>query len=184
MKQLTTLIFALLFLVIGVSHALALPNCTGSWSTNWKNCFGTYIYGMDTEWAGDKYIGEFKDGLFHGQGTYTWASGEKYVGDFKDDNKHGQGTYTYADGDKYVGEYKSDKMHGQGTYTYGPNSEWAGDKYVGEYKSDKMHGRGTYTTANGNKYVGTFSNDNFIENYNSSYDTNLQDWVKKYGYKD
>ena len=34
------------------------------------------------------------------------ANGDKYVGEYKDGKQHGQGTYTYANGDKYVGEYK------------------------------------------------------------------------------
>ena len=38
----------------------------------------------------------------NGQGTYTWTSGknagDKYVGEHKDGKGHGQGTYTYADG--------------------------------------------------------------------------------------
>ncbi len=42
----------------------------------------------------DKYVGEFKDGKKHGQGTFTYANGDKYVGEFKDGyTKHGQGTY-------------------------------------------------------------------------------------------
>ena len=32
---------------------------------------------------GDKYVGEFKDGKFHGQGTKTWSDG-MYVGKYKD----------------------------------------------------------------------------------------------------
>ena len=44
------------------------------------------------------YIGLYKDGKRHGQGTFTWADGDKYVGEFKDDKRHGQGTYTYASG--------------------------------------------------------------------------------------
>ena len=35
---------------------------------------------------------------FTGHRTLTSASGEKYVGEFKDGKRHGQGTYTYADG--------------------------------------------------------------------------------------
>ena len=67
---------------------------------------------------GDKYVGEFKDDLFSGQGTYTFADGEKYVGQHKDDQQHGQGTYTYANGDKYVGQYKDGKKNGQGFYFF------------------------------------------------------------------
>ena len=67
--------------------------------------------GTETQSDGEKYVGEFKDGLYHGQGTYTYANGGKYVGEFKDDNKHGQGTYTYADGAIYVGEWKDNEKH-------------------------------------------------------------------------
>ena len=30
-----------------------------------------------------KYVGEFKDGTFHGQGTLTWKDGKKYEGEWK-----------------------------------------------------------------------------------------------------
>ena len=33
--------------------------------------------------SGNKFVGEFKDNLKHGQGTMTWTSGSKYVGEFK-----------------------------------------------------------------------------------------------------
>ena len=52
----------------------------------------------------------------HGQGTIT-AGEEKYVGEWKDGKKHGQGTNTFADGYKYVGEFKDGIRHGQGTFT-------------------------------------------------------------------
>ena len=47
--------------------------------------------------AGDKYVGEFKDGHF-GYGTYTFAKGHKYVGEHKDGKEHGQGIHYRADG--------------------------------------------------------------------------------------
>ena len=38
----------------------------------------------------------------HGYGTYTWASGkwagQKYVGEYKNGSRHGQGTHTRANG--------------------------------------------------------------------------------------
>ena len=34
-----------------------------------------------------KYVGEFKNGLRHGQGTETLPNGEKYVGEFQDDER-------------------------------------------------------------------------------------------------
>ena len=61
------------------------------------------------KWDGDKYVGEFKDDEYHGQGIYTYSSGKKYEGEFKDGNFDGQGTETLLDGQKYVGEWKDDK---------------------------------------------------------------------------
>jgi hypothetical protein len=110
-----------------------------------KNGQGIYTYAN-----GDKYEGEFKDGLKHGKGAYIFSTGDKYVGEYKYGLKEGKGTYTNADirndlgvrlraGNKYVGEWKNDKQHGQGTYTW-----HHGGKYVGEWKDGKMHGKGTW----------------------------------------
>ena len=165
----------------------ALPSCPTDPSVRWHDCFGAYTFDSDSDWAGDKYVGEWKDDKRNGQGTYTYANGDKYVGGYKDnqrhgqgnftfgpnsewvgdeyfgeyknDQHHGQGTYTYANGEKYVGEFKDGVFNGQGTFTWGPNSEWAGDKYVGDFKDDKKQGQGTYTWANGDKYVGEFKDD-------------------------
>ena len=54
---------------------------------------------------GDKYEGDWKDGMLHGKGTYTWAVGHKYVGGWKNGKMHGKGTFTNASGSKYVGEF-------------------------------------------------------------------------------
>ena len=59
------------------SSAYALPNCPSDQNQRYDNCFGTYIFGQNSDWAGDKYVGEYKDGKYHGQGTYTFADGRK-----------------------------------------------------------------------------------------------------------
>ena len=41
--------------------------------------------------------------------VYTLSDGTKYEGEFKDGNYHGQGTYNYASGHQYIGEYKDGK---------------------------------------------------------------------------
>ena len=59
---------------------------------------------------GTKYMGEWKDGKKHGQGTFTYGKGkwegDKYEGEFKDGYRNGQGTYTSQDGTKGKGEFK------------------------------------------------------------------------------
>ena len=47
---------------------------------------------------GNKYVGEIKDGEWHGQGTFTYDDGSKYVGEWKNGKKNGQGIETFADG--------------------------------------------------------------------------------------
>ena len=79
-----------------------------------------------------EYVGEYKDGKKHGQGTYTWFDGGIYVGKWKDGKEHGQGTYTSHVGTKYVGEWKDGMRSGQGTETW--SSGW---KYVGEWREGK-----------------------------------------------
>jgi hypothetical protein len=121
----------------------------GEWKGGYPHGQGTWTYPN-----GNKYVGEFKDGEYDGQGTHTYPDGGTYVGEFKDNKMHGQGTYTYPDGEKYVGEYKDDKRNGQGTYTFAD-----GTKYVGEWKDGNRNGQGTYTYASGSKYVGEWKND-------------------------
>jgi hypothetical protein len=124
---------------------------------------GNCINGQSTiTYDGGKYVGEYKDGKWHGQGTLTSANGTKYVGEFKDDAFNGQGTFTYPDGTKYVGEFKDNNYNGQGILTYPDGSE-----YVGEFKDDKRHGHGTHTLPPpwGNVEAGIWEKDNFIETF-------------------
>ncbi len=58
---------------------------------------------------GVKYVGDYKDGKRHGQGTYTFPDGKKYVGGWKDSKYHGQGTLISSDGKFFVGEFKDSK---------------------------------------------------------------------------
>ena len=58
-----------------------------------------------TSFNGAKYVGELKNGKYHGRGTCLFANGEKYVGRFKNDRINGQGVKTYPDGEKYAVSY-------------------------------------------------------------------------------
>ena len=126
------------FLLLSLAgSAYALPNCPSDQNQRYDNCFGTLTLA-----TGDKYVGEFKDNNYHGQGTYTFANGEKYVGEFKDNNYHGQGTHTFASGSKYVGEFKDDKRHGQGTYTWADGKKESGYWMNSEFLPDICEGMG------------------------------------------
>ena len=83
----------------------------------------TVMFSSTSFASGPKYIGEYKDGREHGQGTFTSSLyGSKYVGEYRAGKMHGQGTMTYANGDKYVGGWKDGEYHGQGTFTYASGS--------------------------------------------------------------
>jgi hypothetical protein len=101
---------------------------------------------------GDRYEGEFRNGLFNGWGVYTYRSGDRYEGEFAEDLKHGKGTYTSSDGEKYVGEFVKDRRQGQGTL-FLKN----GDRYVGSFENGLPHGQGTMTYQNGGRFSGDFN---------------------------
>lgn len=102
---------------------------------------------------GAKYVGEWKNGLLHGQGTYTFATGERHSGQFVAGSLNGIGTLVSAHGDKYVGEIKNSRPHGRGTNTF-----VEGDKYIGEHKDGKPDGLGIYLSRDGSNYVGETKN--------------------------
>ena len=118
MKRLLPILIVFGLLLGCAGTRLVLPECKGSPANtnyptnNWMNCKGTL------EFDGNKYVGEFEKGQFHGQGTFTFASGNKYVGDWKDGKRHGQGTFTFANGNKYVGDFRNGEFYGQGIYTH------------------------------------------------------------------
>ena len=45
---------------------------------------------------------------------HTWKNGDRYEGEWKQCLKHGQGTDIFANGDIYTGEYKDGKPDGKG----------------------------------------------------------------------
>ena len=77
------------------------------------------------------YEGETVNDLPHGKGIYTKTDGSTYVGYFKNGLRHGNGTFTWSKNapegaGKYVGEYKNNKRwkgsifdkHGKMVYSY------------------------------------------------------------------
>ena len=125
-----------------------IPNCKGTNTSLWTNCFGTQSFDADSKWAGQKYIGTFVDGKRSGDGTYSWPNGDKYTGQFKNNAPNGLGSFIWADGTSYVGSFKDGLKHGNGTQTL-----LKGGKYVGEYRNDLMDGQGTLYKPDGSVAV-------------------------------
>ena len=152
--RLKRLFVTICILITFANAANALPKCVGSWSVNtWHNCFGIYTWTTGNA-AGNKYLGEHKNGKAHGWGTYIWKNGGVYTGGHKEDKAHGLGVRVWSNGDAYIGYFKDDKRDGQGIYT------WInGSKYVGEYKNGRANGQGTYYWKDGSLYDGEHKND-------------------------
>lgn len=130
-----------------IARAGQAPNCLKGDCANGE---GTYRYP-----DGSEYSGSFRSAKMHGEGTYTYAGrGEKYVGEWRNGVINGQGTYYYRSGNRYEGEWRNGHKSGQGTYFYTDR----GDKYVGDFKNDQPNGQGTYYYGNGDRYEGEWSN--------------------------
>ena len=64
-----------------------------------------------------RYVGQVRTGTqtAHGRGTCTWKdNGDKYEGEYKDGMQSGQGVFTGADGRRHEGEYKDGDRSGRG----------------------------------------------------------------------
>ena len=79
MKRLLTILCIPAFLLLSSTEGWSLPPCEGSDSSTWTNCFGTHTFAN-----GAKYVGEFKDGKRHGQGTIAYTDGSVKKGMWRD----------------------------------------------------------------------------------------------------
>ena len=68
---------------LNVQYIYPLPTPPGGYQT--INRTGLYTYA-----SGDKYVGELKEGMFHGQGTFTFANGIIKKGLWKNDEFVGE----------------------------------------------------------------------------------------------
>jgi len=140
----------------------------------WKN--GIFWNGFGREKRSDgKKARDFYEGGKIIKKELTLSNGDKYFGEFKDGKYDGQGTFTWPSGGKYTGKFKDGKYNGQGTYTYG-KGEWEGQKYVGEFKNGKFNGQGIYTWSDGRRFVGEFYLGTFWNG--TEYDINGKNTIK------
>ena len=175
MKRLLTYLFLVLVLMFFniVLADSSLPNCKGTDTFKWTNCFGTeeksiaYDQLYKDKYKDKKilYQGEYRNGKLHGQGTITFPDGIKYVGELKYNKPYGHGTMLFPEpkpifynDTKYVGEFKYGLSNGRGTITYAN-----GTKFVGNFRDGSYYGLGTYTFANGTVDRGIWKNNKLIE---------------------
>ena len=119
-----------------------LPNCNKNIAPrSWNNCFGTF-----KSQNGDVYVGDFKNGQYHGNGTYTFSpngsfSGQVYTGEWLYGKRNGTGINVWGNGEKYIGEWKNDKRDGVGTNSYSDGKVekgiWRNDLYISKNENIK-----------------------------------------------
>merc|ERR1712185_815826 len=68
----------------------------------------------------DQYKGEFRNSMFNGLGTFSWASGHSLSGFFADNICSKVGRKVYPDGQMYLGELQADLEHGKGVMIEAP----------------------------------------------------------------
>jgi len=113
--------------------------------------YASSCYAKETD-SFSSYEGEWRDGMWHGQGTFVFLEGhrlegQRYEGEWHNGKRH-EGTMIFTDGDRYEGEYRDGKMS-QGAMIFAN-----GARYEGEWRDGKQHGQGTYVWPNGNKWSG------------------------------
>ena len=68
---------------------------------------------------GEKYVGEVRNGLRQGKGSFYTANGDRYVDcDWIEDKQSGKGECLFSNGNKYVGDFVNGKPNGQGEYHF------------------------------------------------------------------
>lgn len=98
---------------------------------------------------GDRYEGEFKAGLYHGNGRLETAE-FIYEGDFFEGIATGEAKIIFTDGRVYEGEVEAAKANGLGVMTT------ANVTYRGGFKNNQYHGEGLLIEKSGRRYEGFF----------------------------
>ncbi|MFQ5631985.1 MAG: MORN repeat-containing protein [bacterium] len=132
----------------------------------------------ETPFKGGIYNGQMTaENVPQGQGTLIWANGDRYTGEWKDGLRHGEGTFASVDtvyrrpfnlasfDFTYTGQWQNDKYDGKGKESWSTHDGFLKDatthEYDGEFKAGKRHGQGTYTRTSPMEYLqytGSFEN--------------------------
>ena len=117
-------------------------------------------HGSHTWSSGERYEGEWEDGVMHGKGIYYYADDFKdedrtrandrmhrYEGEFVGGKFNGNGQKHMSNGDSYDGGFQNGKFHGRGTYF----SQETGETYIGGFWKGRFHGRGVQVGKDGHR---------------------------------
>jgi hypothetical protein len=53
-----------------------------------------------------------KDGQCHGKGVFQYADGDRFEGEYSEGLMDGLGVYQWANGSVFMGQWKENNMHG------------------------------------------------------------------------
>ncbi|XP_075035766.1 radial spoke head 10 homolog B isoform X2 [Mixophyes fleayi] len=87
----------------------------GQWEHGIQNGLGTHTWFLKRVPGSqyslrNEYVGNFVDGVRHGQGRYYYANGAMYDGEWKNNKKHGMGKFIFKNGKIYIGEFVEDQI--------------------------------------------------------------------------
>lgn len=122
---------------------------------------------------GSTYSGDFKEGLFHGQGQQRFASGLVYRGEFREGYWHGVGELESPAGWRYEGEFAEGLMAGQGVW------EDEESRYEGRFENGDFHGQGRFEV-DGSVYEAEFADGKPVQGRHiteyGTYEGSFLDW--------
>jgi hypothetical protein len=96
--------------------------------------------------------GDFHEDKRQGRGTFHFANGNVFVGQFSNGVFEGEGRYTF-EGGSYEGEWRSGRYHGQGSLQFAD-----GSSYRGHFNDGVADGEGEEISASGTLRRGYWKN--------------------------
>jgi len=116
-------------------------------------------FGHECHKDGTKYDGDWKNGQYHGKGTY-WDCDFTYKGHWEEGMKQGRGKLFHNNRLVYDGEWSKNRFHGHGTLYDG------GFVYTGGWHEGLKHGKGCLKWDKKVVYKGTWDRGEFLPQRN------------------
>ena len=93
-----------------------------------------------------------KEGIYNGLGTMKYRDGRSYKGQWKDGLYHGQGKLTSSqDCQEFEGIFFEGFLHGKGVHR-----DFKKNIYTGDFKNGKKHGQAVINYADGRIFKGQY----------------------------